>query len=94
MVASFADGSKLALESAIIGNGTGFRPGVLGMYGHACAHVKDLLNHFTPDHFANGGLVDFVLGAEPHTGAFVIGFDDHPVKRQYMSYFKFGDGPL
>ena len=94
MVASFADGSKLALESAIIGNATGFRPGVLGMYGHQCAHVKDLLNHFTPDHFKDGGLVDFVLGAEPHTGAFVIGFNDHPVKRQYMSYFKFGDGPL
>jgi predicted homoserine dehydrogenase-like protein len=94
MVASFADGSKLALESAIIGNATGFRPGVIGMYGHACAHVKDLLTHFTPDHFADGGLVDFVLGAEPHTGAFVIGFNDHPVKRQYMSYFKFGDGPL
>jgi predicted homoserine dehydrogenase-like protein len=94
MVASFADGSKLALESAIIGNATGFRPGVLGMYGHRCDHVKGLLDHFTPDHFAAGGLVDFVLGAEPHTGAFVIGFDDHPVKRQYMSYFKFGDGPL
>jgi predicted homoserine dehydrogenase-like protein len=94
MVASFADGSKLALESAIIGNATGFRPGVLGMYGHRCAHVKELLDHFTPDHFGSGGLVDFVLGAEPHTGAFVIGFDDHPVKRQYMAYFKFGDGPL
>lgn len=94
MVASFADGSKLALESAIIGNATGFRPGVLGMYGHRCAHVKDLLSHFTPAHFAHGGLVDFVLGAEPHTGAFVIGYDDHPVKRDYMRYFKFGDGPL
>lgn len=94
MVASFADGSKLALESAIIGNATGFRPGVLGMYGHRCAHVKDLLDHFTPEHFEKGGLVDFVLGAEPHTGAFVIGFDDHPVKREYMRYFKFGDGPL
>lgn len=94
MVASFADGSKLALESTIIGNATGFRPGVLGMYGHQCSHVKDLLGHFTPEHFANGGLVDFVLGAEPHTGAFVIGFDDHPVKREYMRYFKFGDGPL
>jgi predicted homoserine dehydrogenase-like protein len=35
-----------------------------------------------------------VLGAEPHTGAFVMAYDDHPVKRKYMSYFKFGDGPL
>jgi predicted homoserine dehydrogenase-like protein len=94
MVASFADGSKLALESAIIGNATGFLPGIRGMYGHRCAHVKDLLNHFTPDHFKGGGLVDFVLEAEPHTGAFVMGYNDHPVKAAYMKYFKFGDGPL
>ncbi len=46
------------------------------------------------DDFKDGGLVDFVLGAEPHTGAFVMGYNDHPVKRQYMAYFKFGDGPL
>ena len=93
MVASFADGSKLALESAIMGNATGFVPGVRGMYGHQCAHVKDLLQHFGPEHFSGGGLVDFVLGAEPHTGAFVMGFNDDPVKRGYMRYFKFGDGP-
>jgi predicted homoserine dehydrogenase-like protein len=94
MVASFADGSKLALESAIIGNATGFLPGIRGMYGHRCKHVKELLDHFTPDHFAQGGLVDFVLEAEPHTGAFVMGYNDHPVKSAYMKYFKFGDGPL
>jgi len=94
MVASFADGSKLALESAIIGNATGFRPAKLGMYGHECKHVKDLLQHFKPEDFANGGVVDFVLGAEPHTGAFVMGYNDDPVLRQYMAYFKFGDGPL
>jgi predicted homoserine dehydrogenase-like protein len=94
MVASFADGSKLALESAIIGNGTGFVPGVPGMYGHQCAHVKDLLTRFNVSDFAHGGLVDFVLGAEPHTGAFVMAYNDHPVKKKYMSYFKFGEGPL
>jgi predicted homoserine dehydrogenase-like protein len=94
MVASFADGSKLALESTLMGNATGFRPGKRGMYGHRCAHVKELLNHFSVKDFAAGGLVDFVLGAEPHTGAFVVGYNDHPIKREYMSYFKFGDGPL
>lgn len=94
MVASFADGSKLAIESAIIGNATGFKPGKLGMYGHRCKHVKDLLKLFSVDDFAKGGLVDFVLEAEPHTGAFVMGYNDHPVKKQYMSYFKMGDGPL
>ena len=94
MVASFADGSKLALEATIMGNGTGFTPGVRGMYGHSCTHVKDLLTKFKPEDFKNGGFVDYVLGAEPHTGAFVMAYDDHPIKSKYMSYFKFGDGPL
>jgi predicted homoserine dehydrogenase-like protein len=94
MVASFADGSKLALESALMGNATGFVPGKRGMYGHECKHVKELLDHFTLKDFENGGLVDFVLGAEPHTGAFVMGYNDDPVKMNYMQYFKFGAGPL
>jgi predicted homoserine dehydrogenase-like protein len=94
MVASFADGSKLAIESTLMGNATGFMPGKRGMYGHECKHVKDLLTKFSPEDFHAGGLVDFVLGAEPHTGAFVMGYNDHPTLSQYMSYFKMGDGPL
>jgi predicted homoserine dehydrogenase-like protein len=94
MVASFADGSKLAIESAIMGNATGLVPGVRGMRGETCAHVKDLLKHYKPEDFARGGMIDFVLGAEPHTGAFVMTYNDHPIKRKYMSYFKFGEGPL
>ena len=94
MVASFADGSKLAIESAIMGNGTGLVPGVRGMRGETCAHVKDLLQKYKPEDFAAGGMIDFVLGAEPHTGAFVMTYNDHPIKRKYMSYFKFGEGPL
>jgi predicted homoserine dehydrogenase-like protein len=94
MVAAFADGSKLSLEGTIMANATGFKVGRRGMYGHRCAHVKDILAHFSVDHFLNGGLVDYVLGAEPGTGAFVVGYNDHPIKREYMSYFKMGDGPL
>jgi predicted homoserine dehydrogenase-like protein len=94
MVASFADGSKLCLESSLMANATGFKTGVRGMFGHRCAHVKDLLKLYTPDQLLNGGLVDFVLGAEPHTGGFVVGYNDHPVMKDYMSYFKMGDGPF
>ncbi|MCI0400699.1 MAG: NAD(P)-dependent oxidoreductase [Gammaproteobacteria bacterium] len=95
MIASFADGSKLAIESTLMGNATGFVPGTRGMYGYECTHVKDLLNRFSVDDFKHGGLVDFVLGAEPHTGgAFVMGYNDEPIRQQYMSYFKLGDGPL
>jgi predicted homoserine dehydrogenase-like protein len=94
MVASFADGSKLAIESAIMGNATGLVPGVRGMRGETCGHVRDLLKSYKPEDFAAGGQIDFVLGAEPHTGAFVMGYNDHPIKKKYMSYFKFGEGPL
>jgi predicted homoserine dehydrogenase-like protein len=94
MVSSFADGSKLSLESTIMGNGTGFRPAVRGMQGYPCAHVNELLTRLPQDQLMNGGLVDFALGAAPHSGAFVVGYNEEPVKRQYMSYFKMGDGPF
>jgi predicted homoserine dehydrogenase-like protein len=94
MVASFADGSKLCLEGTIMANATGFKVGQRGMYGPQCAHVKDVLQHFSPEQLLKGGLVDYVLGAEPGTGAFVVGYNDHPILQEYMSYFKMGDGPL
>lgn len=94
VLACFADGSKLALEAAIMGNATGFAPQVRGMKGYPCAHVNDMLAQFTPDDFAGGGLVDYSLGAAPHTGAFVICRNDHPEKRRLMAYLKMGNGPL
>lgn len=94
MVASYADGTKLCIESVIMANATGFKPAVRGMYGHTCAHVKDLLTLFSPDDLLRGGIVDYALGAEPHTGAFVVGYNEHPINRQYMNYFKMGEGPF
>jgi len=95
MVASFADGSKLSLEGTIMANATGFKVGKRGMYGPPCADVKDVLNHFSADQLLNdGGWVDYILGATPGTGAFVVGYNDHPIKAAYMKYFKMGDGPL
>jgi predicted homoserine dehydrogenase-like protein len=42
----------------------------------------------------NGGLVDYILGAEPGPGVFVIGHNDDPTRAQYMNYFKMGEGPF
>jgi predicted homoserine dehydrogenase-like protein len=94
VMASFADGSKLALEAAIMGNATGFVPQVRGMRGYPLAHVNDMLKAFNPDDFNREGFVEFSLGAAPHTGAFVICRNDHPEKRRLMAYLKMGDGPL
>lgn len=94
VLTGFADGSKLALEAAIMGNATGFTPQVRGMRGYPCEHVNDMLAQFTPDDFANGGIVEYSLGAAPHTGAFVVCTNDHPEKRRLLAYLKMGNGPL
>src|SRR5439155_15695267 len=75
-------------------NATGFRVARRGLYGHRCGHVRDTLTLYSLDELLRGGLVEYILGGEPHTGAFVLGYSDHPTKREYMSYFKTGEGPL
>jgi predicted homoserine dehydrogenase-like protein len=94
MVTSFADGTKISMEMAVVANATGFGVGTRGMYGPRCKHVTEALNLFPPEQLLNGGLVDYVLGAEPGPGVFVIGYNDHPIKQQYAHYFKMGDGPF
>jgi predicted homoserine dehydrogenase-like protein len=94
MVTSFADGTKLAMEAAVLANGTGLRIGTRGMDGYRCDHVKDVLDLYSVDDLLEGGRVDYVLGAEPGSGGFVVGYNDHPEKQKYMKYFKMGEGPL
>lgn len=94
MVTSFADGTKLSMEASVLTNATGFSVAQRGMTGHRCGHVKDVLGLFDLDSLLQRPLVDFVLGAEPGSGAFVIGFDDDKERRAYMQYFKMGEGPF
>ena len=94
MITSFADGTKLSMECAILANATGLRVGKRGMYGPKCTHVKEAAGAFPEDQLMKHGLVDYLLGAEPHTGAWVVAYTENPIKRQYMNYFKMGDGPL
>jgi predicted homoserine dehydrogenase-like protein len=94
MVTSFADGTKISMEMAVVANATGHRVGRRGMYGPRCTHVKDALTLFPLDQLLDGGLVDYILGAEPSPGVFVLGYNEHPIPRRYMTYHKMGDGPL
>lgn len=94
MMTSFVDGTKLSMELAVLANATGFRVGRRGMYGPRCTHVKEIPSVFNLEECLKGGMVDYLLGAEPGTGAFVVGYSDQPVKQQYMKYLKMGDGPF
>lgn len=94
MITSFADGTKISMEMAVVANATGFGVGTRGMYGPECKHVTEAASLFPLDQLMNGGMVDFILGAEPGPGVFVLGYNDEPIKQQYMQYLKMGDGPL
>jgi len=94
MVTSFADGTKISMEMAVVANATGLRAGKRGMYGPRCEHVNDAINLFPMDQMLNGGLVDYILGAEPAPGVFILGYNEDPIQQQYMNYYKMGDGPL
>jgi predicted homoserine dehydrogenase-like protein len=90
---SFADGTKLSMELTVLANATGFRVARRGMYGPALTHVNDS-GRFYADKLLDGGMVDFLVGAAPSNGAFVLGYSDDPVKAAYLRYLKMGDGPL
>jgi predicted homoserine dehydrogenase-like protein len=93
-VTSFADATKLSMEATVLANATGFQVGRRGMYGPACANVREMAGLLPADQMLNGGLVDYALGAEPHTGAFVIVHEDSPLKKAQLAYYKLGDGPF
>jgi predicted homoserine dehydrogenase-like protein len=95
MVTSFADGTKLSMECTLLANATGFGVARRGMAGPRVEHVNEVVLHFAAEELLErGGVVDFVLGREPSAGAFVVGYNEDPLKAKYMSYFKMGDGPL
>jgi len=94
MATSFADGTKISMENAVVANATGFKVGKRGMYGPRCDHVSEALSLFPMDQMLKGGLVDYILGAEPGPGVFVLGHNDHPVVQLTLKTLKMGDGPL
>ncbi len=93
-VTGFADGTKLSMELTVLANASGFHAGRRGMYGHAVKHVRELAQLLPADQMLNGGLVDYSLGAEPYTGAFVIVHEESPLKKAQLTYYRLGDGPF
>ena len=96
MVTSFADGTKISFEQATVANATGMtiaRRGMLG-YEHR-GHVDELTERYDVDALKElGGIVDYVVGAEPGPGVFVLGSHDDPKQRHYLNLYKLGEGPL
>jgi predicted homoserine dehydrogenase-like protein len=97
MVTSFADGTKISFEQAIVANGFGLRVARRGMHGPTVdgAHVDDLTGLWDLDEMERlGGIVDYVVGAQPAPGVFIYATTDDPRERHYLNLYKRGEGPL
>jgi predicted homoserine dehydrogenase-like protein len=98
MVTSFADGTKISFEQAIVANATGMRIAKRGMIGVRVkpgTSIQEAIKLFPLDEIAKGaGIVDYVVGAEPGPGVFVIGKLEDPIQKTYLNYYKLGEGPF
>jgi predicted homoserine dehydrogenase-like protein len=97
MATSFADGTKMTFENALVANATGMRVRPGGMLGPDCEgeDVADVKRHWPLEELLDGpGLVDYVVGARPAPGVFVLATHDHPLQRHWMRMYKQGDGPV
>ena len=93
-VTSFADATKLSMETCVLANATGFGVGRRGMFGPACGYVRELATLLPAEAMLNGGIVDYSVGAAPHTGGFVVVHEVNSYKRTQLAYYKLGDGPF
>lgn len=97
MVTSFADGTKISFEQAIVANATGFRVARRGMLGPVVTPgtpIRLAPQWYEPEELSKTpGIVDYVVGADPAPGVFVIARQEHPVQRHYLKLYKLGDGP-
>lgn len=97
MVTSFADGTKISFEQAIVANATGMRVAQRGMSNGFTfqGHIDELTSHYDIEQLRSlGGIVDYVVGARPGPGIYVFGTIDDPKQRHYLNLYKLGEGPL
>lgn len=98
MVTSFADGTKISFEQAIVANATAMRVARRGMHGpevEAGTPVEEAARLFPAEELMAGpGIVDYVVGVAPSPGVFVLGTHDNAVQQHYLNLYKLGEGPL
>ena len=96
MVTSFADGSKISFEAAIVANATGFVVQSRGM-SRGLEYRDDVMKIgklYDIDALRRqGGIVDYVVGT-PLTKVYCLAEHPDPKQQHYLNLYKMGDGPL
>ena len=97
MCTAYTDGTKLCVEMALVANAYGLDTAAPGMYGPKADDAIEALElyDFEAIRRHTPGVVDYILGARPRGGVFVVGYCDNPYQQTMMDYFpsEMGDGP-
>ncbi len=96
MVTSFADGTKISFEQAIVANATGMKVAQRGMIGiEHKGHVDELTGSYDLEQLRElGGIVEYVVGSTPSPGVYVFAEAHDSTQAHYLNYGKLGAGPL
>jgi predicted homoserine dehydrogenase-like protein len=96
MVTSFADGSKISFEQAIVANATGFKVRSRGM-SRGLEYRGDVMQigqlYDIDECRQLGGIIDYVVGT-PLTKVYVLAEHTDPKQQHYLNLYKMGEGPL
>lgn len=98
MCTSYTDGTKLNIEMALIANAISGRTAAPGMLGPQMDDIYDVFQHLDFQSLWDGKtpLVDYVLGAYPPGGVFVVGYTNHPHQVETLGWYPchLGSGPF
>jgi len=96
MVTSFADGSKISFEQAIVANATGFKVRSRGMSRglEFRGSPMELPSLYDLDELREiGGVIDYTVGP-PNVKVYCLAEHPDPKQRHYLELYKMGTGPL
>jgi predicted homoserine dehydrogenase-like protein len=96
MVTSFADGSKISFEQAIVANATGLSVRSRGMSRGVAydGSIMDIASLYDIDELRElGGIVDYTVGP-PGVKVFCLAEHADPKQQHYLELYKLGEGPL
>lgn len=98
MVTSFADGTKISFEQAVVANATGMKVGKRGMHGPVVEVGTPIdtawRKYPLKDLNSKEGIVDYIVGVYPPGGVFVVAKAKSKTQNHYLSYYKLGNGPF
>ena len=94
MVTSFADGSKISFEQAVVANATGFKVRSRGM-SRGLEYTGDVLKigelYDLEELRRLGGAIDYVVGT-PLTKVYCLAEHPDPKQQHYLNLYKMGAG--